>query len=117
MAPWVDQLRDASMNVAVVVAAAPSPRPGEVVYPPAEVAAGLGVEVLGVVAHDPVAAGRLYAQPGSLRGLERSALVASVQPLAAELARRLPTRQLPATEASGWGGVTATLAEQGARKR
>lgn len=117
LAPWVDQLRDLSVDVAVVVVAAPSQRRGEVVYPPAEVAEGLGVDVLGVVSHDPMAAGRLYAQPGSLRGLERSALVASVHPLAAELTRRLSAQQPSPSEVTGWGGRPPSLAEQGPGRR
>ena len=47
-------------------------------YAPGEVAAGVGVEVLGTMADDPVAAGRLVDQPGRVEGLGRSRLVRSM---------------------------------------
>lgn len=81
LAPWVEQL-SALCTVAVVLVG--SGRGGhQVAYEPAEIAEALGVAVLGVVADDPHAAARLFAQPGSVAGLLRTRLVASATTVAA----------------------------------
>lgn len=61
---------------------------GERPYGPGEVAAQLGVEVVGVVADD-ARSGRAMAEGGSARALARSPLVRSVRHLADTLAARL----------------------------
>ena len=75
LAPLVELVRSQGGRPAVVLQGgdARSAR-----YGPAEVAAGVGAEVLGVMADDPGAAGRLVDQPGRVDGLGRSRLLRSM---------------------------------------
>jgi hypothetical protein len=66
---------------------------GERPYRPAEAAAALGVEVLGVIAHDERSAATLSGGGGSARSLRRLPLLRSVHTLATELAARLDHAQ------------------------
>lgn len=82
LAPWVEQLSADGVVVGVVLVRHGCRR-AEAAYGPAEVAAAMGVEVLGTVDDDPDAAARLYADPGHLGRLARSRLVRSMMPVAA----------------------------------
>lgn len=62
---------------------------GERPYRPAEVGAALGVEVLGVIAHDERSAGTLAGAGGSARALRRLPLLRSVRSLATDIGARL----------------------------
>jgi len=62
---------------------------GERPYRPAEVGAALGVEVLGVVAHDERSAHTIAGAGGSSRALRRLPLLRSIRSLATDLAKRL----------------------------
>ncbi|MGH9089943.1 MAG: MinD/ParA family ATP-binding protein [Acidimicrobiales bacterium] len=66
-------------------------------YPAGEVAEALGVEVLGEVPWDPVAAGLLATVPVTSRQLSRSPLVRAARSLADEVARRV----VPASPPTG----------------
>jgi len=59
---------------------------GEAPYPTPEVEEALGARVLGVLAHDPLAASLLAGRAGNERALRRSALVRSARDLAARIA-------------------------------
>jgi len=81
LAPWVDQFLSDGRRVGIVLLGARRRRP-VVAYQPSEIAEALGAPVLGVMADDPAAAARIFAHPGSLAGVGRSALVRSVAALA-----------------------------------
>lgn len=74
---------------------------GDKPYRPAEVAQQLGVEILGVIAHDPRAAAALAGTAGNARALRRSALARSARDVAAALLARLdlPAAAAPVHEA------------------
>lgn len=78
LAPWVDHLRSAGLPVAVVLSSSGARGRSDPPYRPDEVAAALGVEVLGTMVHDADAAARLYADPRTLPSLSRSRLVRSM---------------------------------------
>lgn len=80
LAPLVAVVREAGRQPAVVLHGGAS---GEARYDGGEVAAGVGAEVLGAMAEDPGAAGRLAAQPGRVDGLGRSRLVRSMAEVSA----------------------------------
>jgi len=79
LAPWVEQLGGDRLALVLVGGG----RRGLVGYEPQEIADGLDVPVLGLLADDASAAARLFAQPGSLVGLWRTRLVRSASELAA----------------------------------
>lgn len=80
LAPWVDQLREAAP---VVVALVEGPRSRhEPTYRSEEVAEGLGVEVVGTIAHDPPTAARIWSEPGRLARVKDSPLVQSAASVA-----------------------------------
>jgi len=58
---------------------------GPGVFDPVDIAETLGVELLGVIPHDPEAAAVLRGEPGANRAFARSALVTSASALAAAL--------------------------------
>ncbi len=93
LAPWVEQLVGEGSAVAVVLVDRGGARQ-EPAYRPVEVAEALGVEVLGPLADDAAAAARLYAEPGRMGTLSRSALVRTATPVAeAVFARLVPTSE------------------------
>lgn len=80
LAPWVDQLSQAAP---VVVALVEGPRSRhEPAYRPEEVAEGLGVDVVGTIAHDPPTVARIWSAPGLLSRVKDSPLVASAASVA-----------------------------------
>lgn len=82
LAHRLGSLRDASTDVAVVLV-------GDKPYGPAEVSSQLGVDVLGVLAHDDRAARALAGEAtDNGRGLRRSALARSARELAEALVAR-----------------------------
>jgi len=91
LAHRLEALREAASDVVVVLV-------GDKPYGPGDVAYQLGVEVLGVIAHDPRAAAALCGD-GAGRGLRRSPLARSARELAGALLRRLDGRSA-ATEES-----------------
>lgn len=84
--------------------------PGD--YPAGEVAAALGLELLGVLPRDPRGAAWLSGAPVKGWALRRAALVRSAWPLARTLATRLPeaTDQAPARPAQHVPGTAAAPA-------
>lgn len=89
LAPWVEQFVGEGRAVGVVLVGGRSRRP-HVIYQPAEVAEALGVVVLGVIDHDPVAVAQMWAQPGSALGATRSRLVRCGSAAAAAVFASLP---------------------------
>ena len=73
-------------------------------YGPTEVAANLGVEVLGVLADDPKGAAAIDGTGGSRR-FGTSALVRSARAVAAALAARLDADHAPTEDAPGEGRI------------
>jgi hypothetical protein len=100
--PTPDQLRPVAHRLATLGVSGPHPRlllVGDAPYGAAEVASTLSVEVAGVMAWDPPAAGALSGGAGD-PNLRRSPLVRSASSLAERLAAELPgpaTGQSPAT--------------------
>lgn len=101
LAPWVELLAGVPLAVALVGAGRGR---HQVAYSPAEIADGLRVPVLGVVADDPKAAARLFAAPGALGPIARSRLARSAGDVAAnafsmaEAAPPAPTRHAAVQE-------------------
>jgi MinD-like ATPase involved in chromosome partitioning or flagellar assembly len=95
LAPWVEQLAADAVPVAVVLVRHGPAAKAEAAYRPAEVADALGVEVLGPLADDPDGAARLYAEPGRLAGLARSALVRSMTSVAEAIFARATHGPIP----------------------
>ena len=94
LAPWVEQLVSDGCRVGLVLVGG---RRGRqlVAYEPDEIADALGVPVLGVLAEDPSAAGRLFAQPGSLAGLWRTKLIRSAATVAPAVFGACPPSDVP----------------------
>jgi MinD-like ATPase involved in chromosome partitioning or flagellar assembly len=109
LAPLVDQARSEGASIAVALVQA-DPHHDRASYPATEVGEALGVEVVGVVAHDPAAAARLHDRPGSLRGLERTRLVRSTSAVTARMTARFSVGRLP-------GGGTELMAKAGTEER
>lgn len=98
LAPWVEQLVGEG---SVVVVALVDGAGREATYRPQEVAEALGVEVLGPLAHDAPAVTRLFAEPGRVTPLARSALVRSASPMVEAVFARLGTPAV-AEAAAAW---------------
>ena len=101
LAPLVELVRAGGGSPVVLLFGGDSRGPR---YEAGEVAAGVQAEVLGTMADDPGAAGRLTGQPGRLDGLGRSRLARSMTPVAARAwaaaAQREPVAQAPPSETS-----------------
>jgi hypothetical protein len=107
--PLVDEVEHLAGDLAAI--ASDCPRLGLVMvgsgdYPPAEVAATLGVELLGVLPRDPRGAAWLAGTPVKAWALRRSALVRAAWPLARTLTARISGSGEPPAPHAAWGDGT-----------